>query len=223
MNIVLVGGGKAAVILLDFFAGLKDVKVVGVSDVKEDAPGIVHARSLGIPTTTRTEDLVKRANTNIIVELTGNSKVRAGLLENLRSDQDIMSANCARLMCDIIIAQASHDAGVAEAVSDKFKTSTSRLQTAIENIDIAYANVEKLLRETGLITLNAKIESARAGAAGNAFAIVVDRMHEMLNSIREAMEKISNASTEGHETLAGLKAAKDQLANEFQSSKRAGL
>jgi uncharacterized protein YukE len=97
-----------------------------------------------------------------------------------------------------------------------------RLQFAIENIDVAYANVEKLLRETGIVTLNAKIESARAGQAGDAFAVVVDRMHEMLSSIREAMEKISTASTEGHETLASLRAAKDQLADEFKLSKTSG-
>jgi uncharacterized protein YukE len=223
MNAVLVGGGKAAVILLDFFAAQKDVKVVGISDIKQDAPGIVHARSLGISTTTRTEDLVKRSDAEVIIELTGNSKVRAELLEKLRPDQDIMSGNCAKLMCDIIVAQAEHDSAVAEAVSEQFKVSMGRLQTAIENIDVAYGNVEKLLRETGIVTLNAKIESARAGEAGNAFAIVVDRMHEMLKSIQEAMEKISNASAEGYETLATLKTAKDRLADEFQLSKRTGV
>jgi methyl-accepting chemotaxis protein len=198
------------------------VRVVGVCDIKEDAPGIIRARKLGIPTTTKAEELLQHADVQVIIELTGIPKVRARLLETLRPDQDIMSANCAKIMCDIITAQAAHDAAVAEAVAEQFKTSMSRLQTAIENIDVAYGNVEKLLRETGIVTLNAKIESARAGDAGNAFAIVVDRMHEMLKSIQEAMEKISTASTEGHKTLSTLKAAKDQLADEFQFSKATG-
>ena len=218
MNIVLVGGGKAAVILLDFFAAQKNVQVIGISDIKTNAPGILRARSLGIFTTSETEDLVKRSDVQVIIELTGNSKVRAGLLEQLRPDQDIMSANCAKLMCDIIEAQASRDAVVAAAVSEEFKTSIDRLQIAIDNMDEAFRDVEKLLREAGLVTLNAKIESARAGAAGNAFSIVVDRMHEMLKSIREATEKISKASQEGHETLASLETAKDRLAAEFRLS-----
>jgi hypothetical protein len=40
----------------------------------------------------------------------------------------------------------------------------------------------------------------------------------MLTDIREAMEKIANASTESHDTLAKLKTAKDQLADEFKLS-----
>ena len=216
MNAVLVGGGNAAVVLLDFFGASKNVKVIGVSDIKEDAPGIARARSLGIPTTTRTEELLERPGVDMIIELTGNSQVQAALFKNLHSGQEIMSATCAKLMRDMIVAQSAHDATVAETVSEQFKVSISQLQTVIENVDVAFANVEKLLRETGLITLNAKIESARAGQAGDAFGIVVNRMTEMLNSIRDAMEKIAKASAEGHETLAGLKAAKDQLAHEFK-------
>jgi len=93
-----------------------------------------------------------------------------------------------------------------------------RLKTAIENIDAVHVDVEKLLREAGIVTLNAKIESARAGDAGNAFAIVVDRMHEMLGNIRNAMDKITVASVEGHDTLLHLGAAKNELIEEFQAT-----
>jgi hypothetical protein len=222
MNIILVGGGKAAVTLLDFFVGQKNAKVIGISDIKSDAPGIVRARSLGIFTTSKTEDMVEKPDAQVIIELTGSSNVRTSLLEKLRPDQDIMSAKCAKLMCDIIEAQTDRDSLVAQAVSEQFKTSTDRLQIAIDNMDEAFRDVEKLLREAGLVTLNAKIESARAGDAGNAFSIVVDRMHEMLKSIQDATVKISKASQEGHETLAELEAAKNRLAEEFHFSQKTG-
>jgi hypothetical protein len=222
MNIALVGGGKAAVILLEFFHALNDVNVIGVSDPRDNAPGIILARSLGISTTTQTEELIKRSDANIIIELTGNPKVQEDLIKHLCAGQEIMSAACAKLMCNMIEAQSARNATIAETISEKFKISASQFEAAIENIDMAFAEVEKLLREAGLVTLNAKIESARAGAAGNAFAIVVDRMHEMLNSIRGAMEKISNASTEGHGTLTNITAAQDQLADVFRLSKSNG-
>jgi methyl-accepting chemotaxis protein len=196
MNIAMVGGGRAAVILLNFFANKKDIKVIGISDINESAP-----------------------NVQTIIELTGNSKVRAELLESLRPDQDFMSANCAKLTSDILEAQTSHNTTAAKTVSEQFHNSIARLSTAIGNMDLAYSNIEKLLRETELVALNGKIECARAGQAGDAFAKVVERMHEMLNDIREAMDKISTASTESHETLAKLKTAKDQLAEEFKLSK----
>ncbi|NLT68547.1 MAG: hypothetical protein GXX84_18265 [Acidobacteria bacterium] len=219
MKTVLVGGGNAAVILLDFFEALDDVKVIGVSDPRDDAPGMVRARSLKILTTTNTEELTRRLDVDMIIELTGSSKVQAELLKNLRPGQEIMSAACAKLMCDMIEVQAAHNAKAAETIADKFKASGKQLQIAIEKMDDAYGEVEKLLREAGLVTLNAKIESARAGDAGNAFAIVVDRMHEMLNSIRGAMEKISHASAEGHDTLAHLQESGNELADVFRRSK----
>jgi molybdenum-dependent DNA-binding transcriptional regulator ModE len=219
MNIALVGGGRAAVVLLDFFALQKDIKVIGISDINESAPGIKHAKNLGIPTTTDTKQLAQRHDVQTIIELTGNANVRSELLGILRPNQDFMSANCAKLTSDIIEAQSAHNAMTATTVSDQFHTSISRLSTAISNMDFAYKNIEKLLRETELVALNAKIECARAGQAGDAFAKVVERMHEMLSSIREAMDKISNASTESHDTLVKLKSAKDQLADEFKLSK----
>jgi uncharacterized protein YukE len=219
MNIALVGGGRAAVILLDFFAMQKDIKVIGISDINESAPGIKRAKNLGIPTTTSTKELAQRPDVQTIIELTGNANVRAELLTILRPNQDFMSANCAKLTSDIIEAQSAHNVMTANAVSDQFHSSITKLNTAIGNMDYAYNNIEKLLRETELVALNAKIECARAGQAGAAFAKVVERMHEMLTSIREAMEKITNASTESHDTLEKLKLAKDQLADEFKSSK----
>jgi hypothetical protein len=219
MNIALVGGGRAAVVLLDFFELQKDINVIGISDINESAPGIKHARELGIPTTTNSKELAQRPDVKTIIELTGNPKVRAELLGILRPDQDFMSANCARLTSDIIESQSAHNAMTAKTVSDQFHSSITKLNTAISNMDLAYNNIEKLLRETELVTLNARIECARAGQAGDAFAKVVERMHEMLTSIREAMEKISAASTESHDTLDKLKLAKDQLADEFKLSK----
>jgi uncharacterized protein YukE len=219
MKAILVGGGNAATTLLNFFDKLKDMTVLSVSDPREDAPGIVRARSLGIPTTTHTEELLSRPDVDMVVELTGNPKVQDGIIKHLRTGQEIMTAASAKLMCDMIEAQSARNSKLAETIAEKFTTSVDQMRAAIERMDAAYSEIEKLLREAGLVTLNAKIESARAGDAGSAFAIVVDRMHEMLASIRGAMEKISDATAEGHDTVEKLKTARDQLADVFHLSK----
>jgi hypothetical protein len=218
MKIALVGGGKAALTLLDFFSEVEHAEIVGISDIRDDAPGIVRARTLGIATTTKTEELVKSPQSEIIIELTGNAQVKTMIAAHSRPEQEIMSANCAKLMCDIIEAQSGRNSQIVEKISKKFNVSMDQLKTAIEKIDAVHVDVEKLLREAGMVTLNAKIESARAGDAGNAFAIVVDRMHEMLGNIRNAMDKIIIASVEGHDTLAHLNAAKNELIEEFRAS-----
>jgi hypothetical protein len=43
VKVALVGGGKAAAILPDYFASLENVTVVGLSDIKEDASGFIRA------------------------------------------------------------------------------------------------------------------------------------------------------------------------------------
>ena len=59
MNIIIIGGGKASLTLIDYFLSADDIRVVGIADIKEDAPGILRARELKIETSTRMEDLIQ--------------------------------------------------------------------------------------------------------------------------------------------------------------------
>jgi hypothetical protein len=219
LNIAFIGAGKACLLLMDFFSSLDDVKIIGVADVRADAPGILYAQKKGIETTTRMELLIQRPEVELVVELTGSSKVKGLILEQLRPDQQIITASGAKLVCDMIESQAKDKEGAARAISQQFNISSTQLQVAIEGINSAHAEVKKLLREAGMVSLNARIEAARAGALGEAFGVVVDRIHEMLGSVSNALNKIAVASVESQNTLNDLKVAESRLVEEFQRSK----
>ena len=67
MNIAIVGGGHAALTLLDCFADMPDTRVVGVADLRQEAPGMVRARELGL-----LDDLFRAyANLTTVLDLIG--------------------------------------------------------------------------------------------------------------------------------------------------------
>ncbi|HSR10316.1 MAG TPA: Gfo/Idh/MocA family oxidoreductase, partial [Thermodesulfobacteriota bacterium] len=59
MNVAIIGAGNASLTLLDYFLSNPNVQVAGIADIREDAPGMVRAKELGVPTTYRMESLVQ--------------------------------------------------------------------------------------------------------------------------------------------------------------------
>jgi len=218
MNIVLVGGGKAAVTLLNYFSSVQDIRVVGVVDLRQGAPGILLAKQLGIETTSKMEDMLGRPDVDVVIEITGVPKVRQAVIDMLRPDQEVMSAGCAKMMCDMIDAQIHRNTSVAEEISVQFEDLTRRLRTAIQSIDSALQDIDDVLRDIELVTINARIEAARAGEAGRAFSVVVEEMQRLVTNIRNAMNSISHTSEESHKTLENLHNTEDNLWKAFQIS-----
>ncbi len=215
MNIALVGGGKAAVSILDHFLSFREHQVVGVADIKTDAPGILRAKELGLETTNDMEILVKRADVDLIIEITGSEKVQEILRGLLRPDQQLVTARGAKLMTDLIEIQATHNAEVADGISLDFADLTKSLENTLKNIEISFHTIERLLREGNIISINASIEAARAGAAGKPFEVVVKRIAEMVNQIKEASNIIGQASAETSGTLVSLHAVEKRLQESF--------
>jgi PAS domain S-box-containing protein len=76
LNAAIVGGGKGCVSIMQMVeeGTLQDfpMRILGVADVNPDAPGIQHARELGVPVVTlEYRDLYKIPDLDLIIELTG--------------------------------------------------------------------------------------------------------------------------------------------------------
>ncbi|MBN2244005.1 MAG: PAS domain S-box protein [Acidobacteria bacterium] len=76
LNAAIVGGGKGCVSIMRMVeeGTLQDfpMRILGVADVKPDAPGILHAREVGVPVVTlRYRDLYEIPGLDLIIELTG--------------------------------------------------------------------------------------------------------------------------------------------------------
>jgi PAS domain S-box-containing protein len=76
LNAAIVGGGKGCVSIMQMVeeGTLQDfpMRILGVADVNRDAPGIHHAREIGVPVVTlQYKDLYEIPELDLIIELTG--------------------------------------------------------------------------------------------------------------------------------------------------------
>lgn len=105
-NVAIVGGGKACYDLLsvldeDRLSRLR-MNILGVSDVKREAPGLELARKLHLFTTTDLQELFSLEGLNLIIELTGSLKVRETILRTKPAGVSFMDYRAARLLWDLV-------------------------------------------------------------------------------------------------------------------------
>lgn len=214
MNIII-GGGRASTILLNYLTGIPDISITGIADIKSDSPGIQLARELGIHTTNDFNELLGNPKTNLLFELTGNTDIRAKIREKMLDSQELITSNSAKLMCDMISGEIMRTAKNAENVSSEFDILNEKFSHTIENIDDAHATARSILRGSELVALNGKIEAARAGELGAAFGVVVGSFGDMINQIKKALIKIEAASHDCTETLDNLRETERKLKETF--------
>jgi len=216
MNIAIIGAGNASLTLMDYFLSNANIEIVGIADIKEDAPGITRATELGVPTTTRMETLIENPKTQLIIELTGNQKVQQTISKLLRRNQQIMTAEAARLMYAMIRDQKQKDASNAEKLSGEFQALAERLNSAAGSTDASLKEVDGILRSMKILAVNAGIEAVRAGEFGKPFGVVADEMKKLVETAGTALQSTTQASQETHSTLKDLFSAEKKITEIFQ-------
>ena len=109
LNIALVGGGSDCKSLIQFLESHRlqhfHVHIIGVADLREDAPGLVCAKEMGIFTTSDYRDLFALNNLHLIIEITGRDDVLAELLQTKPENIKVMDHLSARLFWELIELQ----------------------------------------------------------------------------------------------------------------------
>jgi len=106
LNVAIVGGGRGCSDLLrlldeDRLTRLK-MRILGVSDLNPEAPGLQYARRMNLFATTRMEELFALPGLNLIIELTGSPQVRDEVYEKRPSGVSVLDHNTTRLLWDLI-------------------------------------------------------------------------------------------------------------------------
>ena len=207
MNIVIIGGGKASVVIINHFVNNKEVRIIGICDLDETAEGVIQAKKHGILTSNKIEEMVSRSDVNMVIELTGEPKVRQMCAEILRKDQDIITFLGGQLMCSIIDSIAKSAARVANEIHHL----TSKMVNVIESVDKTVINIRSILIKIQMIAINGNIEACKAGKNGAAFAVVAQHLGELVNEVDTAVEQIVASASEGHSVLNALVSAERNL------------
>ncbi|MBW1851411.1 MAG: hypothetical protein JRJ15_08275 [Deltaproteobacteria bacterium] len=106
VNAVIVGGGEDCHSLLEILhdashSGL-NMKILGVSDLNPEAPGLQYARKRGLFTTTDFNDLFTLEDINLVIELTGSTKVREKISTSKPSGASVLGHEVSRIIWDLL-------------------------------------------------------------------------------------------------------------------------
>ncbi len=105
MKIGIVGGGKGGQEVLQLIAGdqryRRSVEILGVADPNLQAQGMILAKKMGIPTFSDYAPLLE-ANPDLILELTGDSQVREGIIRQKQPHTQIIDHIKARLFWELL-------------------------------------------------------------------------------------------------------------------------
>ena len=162
------------------------------------------------------ETLIENPKTELIIELTGNQKVQERISKLLRRNQQVMTAEAARLMYAMLRDQKQKDSSNANKLSGEFQVLAERLNSAAGSTDASLKEVDGILRSMKILAVNAGIEAVRAGEFGKPFGIVADEMKKMVETAGGALQSITQASQETHSTLEDLFLAEKKIIEIFQ-------
>ena len=117
--ILIVGGGRGGLAMLEVLHNYEWIKLHGIVDIDDQAPGLHLARSIGVPVFSHMEDIVPEFDGDLIIDVTGSAEVHGWLHEQRkRDDIGIVSDKEAKLLYDL----------VAEQIRDKEKIHVKTVQ-----------------------------------------------------------------------------------------------
>lgn len=113
LNAAIVGGGRACFNLIRLLdegrLSRMKIRILGVSDIDPEAPGVRYAKSLNLETTTDLEELFRLKDLNVIIELTGSTKILGEVYRIRPPDISIIDHRAARLLWDLIQTEEEKD------------------------------------------------------------------------------------------------------------------
>lgn len=173
-NVLIVGGGKGGTSILEAFQGISEIKVLGICDVNETAPGIQRARKLGIATYTDINAIFKLP-ADIIIEATGNAKVQQIIYENKSEAMNVVDSHGANLMMTLVEAR--------EEMIHNLHIEAQKLAGMSEELSATMQNVTRLVEDVARSAGQVAGRGDRLMVSANEAAVQLGETEEVLRLI----------------------------------------
>lgn len=101
-NIIIVGGGREGTALVEAFQSYKSIRILGVFDKNDRAPGIELAGMHGISTGSNYRLFLNVEGLNYIINVTGSEKVQEDILMHKPEEVGLIDGRSAKLLRNLI-------------------------------------------------------------------------------------------------------------------------
>lgn len=208
LTIGIVGGGQGGLEMLKIFTQSNKTKVLFLVDRDPQAVAVEEARELKVPTPVDLVKALQQYPADFIIEATGSPKVLEILHQNKRPGTEILSSQAALMFFTVVEENRRHLNGSVfgkiSHIGEEIVSSTTAIKRALSAITQVAFNLE-------MLSINAAIEAARAGAHGRSFAVVAEEVKgtagqakNLVNSIEAINNNNILMSGELEELLAQL-------------------
>ncbi len=153
----------------------KYAKACNVSVLVEDIAGKAITKGAG-----RAEEGKSKFNENVVVGNERIGRVVIGQLEGVdKDDEDLQAAAVFFSSAVGNMVEVKRMGGLEKAIVEVVKPEMEKAENSVNNITGRAKKLEEIASRQNILTLNASIEAARAGAAGSGFAVVAHQMGDM--------------------------------------------
>ena len=115
-KILMIGGGAGGAVLLPILYEDKEIEVIGIADTREDAPGLVKARELGIRTSTDYSELLASVKTDVIVNVTGSKAVSTNIHAIKKDGVEVLEGLSAKLLFNLVDERKKREEEMAKSL-----------------------------------------------------------------------------------------------------------
>ena len=119
MKILLIGAGKGGSALLSILREDKEIDIVGVVDIHNDAEGLKIARQYNIPTHTNYDNLIKRADLDVIIDVTRNPQVLNDIVKYKPANTEILGGLSAKLIWSLVEERKKKEEEIQKNLSEQ--------------------------------------------------------------------------------------------------------
>ena len=154
-----------------------------VVDLDSQAPAIVQAETIGIPTFSRYEDALQKYKTDLLFEVTGSDTVAQDLIKQSVHHQFVIVTHQAASL--ILSAIEQNTSRIQSEVIAEINGIKSKIVQSLVQIDELVQRIQTIAAEMRILAINARIEAARAGEQGKGFGVVAQTMATSVDSTRE--------------------------------------